>query len=396
MRILVVTPTYLPVLGGIESLIYEIFTRLQNQHEVRVLTPHLPSKLISQSGANDTYFDNELSVLRFHDLFSVAFPKLENVFGIFLPPISISYLVSVVKQVKDFKPNIINMYCIVPGGLALMAIKILTKIPVILSLPSRSDVLLDQNPQFRRHRHYFLSTLKYASLTIVPSQYTLGQHIGLIKHEVIPYGVDTKRFSPLVEGKNIRHALGISGDQIVLFSLQRLIKLKNIDFLFKVLRSLLDHHANATLVIGGKGPQEFYLKSLVKDMGLQTRVVFTGYIPEATLPEYFAMSDLFVFSSTSETFGIVFAQAMSSGKPIAAVNTTCLEQVIDNDSNGMLIDSFDPLAFSKRLIQLIKNKKTYENYAMNARKKAQQEYDWDHIAESHNKVFTRTAKKDLR
>jgi len=149
-------------------------------------------------------------------------------------------------------------------------------------------------------------------------------------------------------------------------------------------------------LIGGKGQEEQSLKSLAKKLGVYDNVLFTEYIPEKDTPKYFAMSDIFVFSSSNETFGIVISQAMASGKPIVSINSTAIPEVVDNGINGMLVESLNPKKFAAALIKLLSSKDVLKQYSENGRKKAVEKYDWDIIAHQYEEIFKNLVGMDMQ
>lgn len=393
MKILVVTPTFLPIIGGAETGIHEICKRLGKHHEVRILTPSPPEQISFQQGVEDTYFNEKnYEVCHFKDTFNLTKIRGQRLLGRLIPPFSISYIWSVFGQVKIFHPDIINFHYVIPSGLALIMVRMLTNIPVVLSLIGRTDVLKNENDYFKKHRIYFLTVLKFASSIISISQYTLGQFYKKILVKIIPYGVDTKRFSPKVNGEKVREKLGIDRNKIILFTLQRLVKVKRVDILIESLKYVLEVNKDVFLVIAGKGPEEQSLKALAKEMGVNNNVVFAKYVPEKDLPKYFAMSDIFIFSSSNETFGIVMSQAMASGKPIVSVNSTAIPEVVDNGKNGILTDSLDPKEITAAVIELLSDGDILEEYSKNSRNKAIEKYDWEIIAQQYEQVFKELAK----
>ncbi len=388
MNILVVTPTFLPIVGGAEIGIHEIFKRLGKLHEVRILTPTHTQRIYSQQGAEDIAFsEKNYEVHHFKDTFNLTEIWGQRIFGRLIPPLSISYIWAIFRQVRIFSPDIIIFHYAIPAGLALVMIRLITKIPVVLSLIGRTDVLKDDNLYFKKHRIYFLSILKFASCIISISQYTLGEFYGRIPVSVIPYGVDTKRFSPKANGEKVRESLGIDKNKVILFALQRLVKVKRVDILVKSFKYVLEVNKDAFLVIGGKGYEEQSLKVLAKKIGVYDNVIFTGYISEQDIPNYFAMADVFVFSSPNETFGIVIAQGMSSGKPIVSINSTAIPEVVDNGKNGLLVESLNPKEFAGAVIKLLCSKSLREKFSKHSRKKAVEKYDWDVIAQQYDQII---------
>lgn len=389
MRILVVTPTFLPIIGGAETGIYEIYKRLTGRHKIEILTPYLPVRDIKIQGASDlAYYDeNIFEVQRFYDLATLGKSKLKQLWMPFLPPVSFSYVASVLKAIARFKPDVVNMHYLFPGALALRAIRRFTNVPVLLSLVSRTDVLHGENVLYKWHPRFIKKTLSRASAITALTPYMMGSIGEEFNIGIIPYGVDVKRFSGAEQSADIRKRLDLSPDTKLLFTLQRLQKVKRVDFLVQSFSYLVEQGQNVALVIGGKGPEEENLKRQVDGLGIADRVSFTGYISEKALPEYFSTADLFLFSSASETFGIVLAQALAAGKPVVALDSTCVAEVIKHDYNGIILNVDYPARFASAVEELLDNEEKYAAFAANARATAVEKYNWDVISSRYEKLL---------
>lgn len=150
----------------------------------------------------------------------------------------------------------------------------------------------------------------------------------------VPSGIDLERFSRpdlALAGQKLRRQWGIGEDDIVLMSLGRLAKEKNIEEIIGFLKDLKD---NIRLVIVGGGPYQAVLESCVASKGLNDRVLFTGMVMPQEVPDYYHMGDVFVSASTSETQGLTYAEALASGLPCVCRKDGAIEGVIHNGVNG--------------------------------------------------------------
>jgi len=387
MKILVVTPTFLPVVGGAELGIFEIYQRLGKRHNVHILTPSLEKSRILEYAHKDVYFkEASFKVYRFDDkAYLDRIGQRQLYLKGLAPPFSLSYIMVVFRYISNFRPDIINFNYVFPGGLALILLRALTKIPVVLSLVGRTDVIGEQSSRFRRY--YFWRVVKSSSIVISNSSYYLRLPSNSVIERIIPYGVNINRFSPGIEGVEIRRKLAIAEDKIVLFTLQRLSSVKRVDILIRSLKYILEVNEDVVLVIGGKGPEEYSLKMLADKLNLSRNIIFAGYINEIDLPRYFAMADIFVFSSPSETFGIVLVQAMASGKPIVAMNYSAIPEVVDDYLTGLLVKSLQPKDFAEKVIELLNSPNLSEVISKNGRKKAVEKYNWDVIVQEYDQLF---------
>jgi len=149
---------------------------------------------------------------------------------------------------------------------------------------------------------------------------------------VIPTGVDTEHFNPNNDCTRLRDLYKLEGRKVVVH-IGRISFEKNIDIAVKALKELDD---NVVMMIVGKGPAKEDVKKVVKENGLDDRVIFTGFVPDAELPEYYAVADVAVSASKFETQGLSILEAMSSGVPVACVNERAFKDIVKDGENGFL------------------------------------------------------------
>lgn len=391
-KILVVTPTYFPIMGGAETGIYEIFRRMTTEHQVKILTPLADKNLTQNFGMEeDGFLFSEIEVLRYKDRLNLKrWPGHGRLKGA-IPPFSFSAIPAVLKLVKAYKPDVVNVFYPLPTGLAAVILEKIKKIPVVLSLVGR-DVPGPGIPRF--WGNYSRAVTRSISETIFISDYCRKALFGTDsgKYNIVPFGVDVDRFKPGIDGNGIRKSLNIPTDAKILFSLQRLDRWKRADVLIEAMRHLPEKK-KVFLVIGGKGPEKEHLEREAARSGLSSRIIFTGYIKEKELPLYYAMADIFVFHSIYETLGLVLLQALASGNPVVSVNSTAIPEVIDKNKNGLLVDPLNPEEFAQAIISLLENKETMKKFSIESRKKALREYDWARITAKYLEIFLRCIKK---
>ena len=387
MKILVLTPTFLPIIGGAEVGIFEIYQRLVSRHQVNILTPNIEDKIVNLYKAEDDYFGNfNFAVHRFNDYLN----KCPSVFKKLVYPFSISFVHLLYKYIKKVKPDIVNVHYAIPTGFAGVIAKKLTRMPVVLSLVGR-DIPTPTTPVYWKKYIKFIcnnvSEVIYISEFARESVYGKGSETK--PGHIIPYGVDIHRFNPQINVFELRGKLGIRKDARILFALQRLDRIKRVDLLIEGFKKIQQVKKDVVLIIGGKGREENALKVLAKKLNIQANVIFNGYIPETEIPQYFALADIFAFHSTYETFGVVLAQAMASGKPIVSVKSSAIPEVVDNGLNGLLVEPLNSEEFAAAILKLLDNKGLCEKLSQNAREKAVSEYSWTSIALRYEKVFER-------
>jgi len=107
------------------------------------------------------------------------------------------------------------------------------------------------------------------------------------------------------------------------------------------------------LVIAGDGDDRPRLEALAATLGLAGRVLFTGFVSEATLAELYARAAVFVMPSRGEGFGLVYLEAMRAGRPCVAARASAAAEIVADGETGLLVDPLDPDAIAGALGRLL-------------------------------------------
>ena len=381
MRILVLTPTFLPMVGGAETVLLEVYRRLAERHEVCLLTV--------DKGLPPSDLDHLINfqVVRYRDRFSFMKFRGHRLTGGIVPPFSLSAVSATCQIITDFHPDVLNAHYMASTGLATVVAQKRFGVPSVLTFTGR-DVPGPRIPWFWKYYErwvaHSVTEITYVSEYCRQAIYGPGARGRGI---TIFNGVDLERFNPHFDGLCIRQRLGLSADVPVLFAVQRLSPEKRVDIIVRAMPHVLREHPQIVFVIGGTGKSEPKLVSLVQQLGLKQSVRFTGYIPGADLPLYYAMCDIFVFHSTYETFGIVLAEAMAAGKPIVSVRSTAIPEVVTDGETGILVPSLDAQAIADKVIYLLDTPAERVRLGRNARAWAERHLDWNVIASQYEAVL---------
>jgi glycosyltransferase involved in cell wall biosynthesis len=169
---------------------------------------------------------------------------------------------------------------------------------------------------------------------------------------VLPTGLGDACYTP-GDGHRFRAAFGIAAERPIVLHVGRAAHEKNIDFLLRMLQPLKRAVPNVLMVIAGEGPALMHLKELAQRMGLKDSVQFVGYLERARgLPDCYAAGDVFVFSSRTETQGLVLLEAMAQGTPVVSNAEMGTRDVLAAD-RGARIMPLDEEAFAAAIVQVI-------------------------------------------
>lgn len=159
-------------------------------------------------------------------------------------------------------------------------------------------------------------------------------------------GVDTAAFKNL-EGAEIRRQF--EGKKL-LISVGRLAEEKNFATLLRAFAVM--ETENAMLVVIGGGDEKKRLERLALELGIGSRVIFTGVLPFAEVKKHLAAADLFCFASITETQGLVTLEAMAAGVPVVAVEASGTRDAVEDGVQGYLTEN-DPAALASAMDHLL-------------------------------------------
>jgi 1,2-diacylglycerol 3-alpha-glucosyltransferase len=154
--------------------------------------------------------------------------------------------------------------------------------------------------------------------------------------EEIPTGVNVSFFAA-GNGKRFRRDSHLPEDAPVIGHVGRLAPEKNLSYLAEAVSIFLEKAPKAHFLVIGDGPSQPEIKQIFADRHLEDRLHLTGEASGNRLRDAYSAMDLFVFSSKSETQGMVLVEAMAAGKPVVALDASGSREVIRDGENGRLL-----------------------------------------------------------
>lgn len=204
---------------------------------------------------------------------------------------------------------------------------------------------------------------------VVPSQPMLNvlRIYGIdTKASVIPTGLQDTSFAD-ADGLRFKQEHGIENSRPMLLYVGRVAYEKNIPFLFRMTKILAERYPNVLLVVAGEGPAERSLHQLTITLKIQDNVQFIGYLDRNTaLNDCYKSADVFVFSSKSETQGLVLLEAMAQGTPVVAIAELGTASILI-EGEGALIAPENEEIFADKVARLIENRQERDNLGKRAR-----------------------------
>ena len=183
--------------------------------------------------------------------------------------------------------------------------------------------------------------------------------------EIIPTGINIEEFKEKNgEITKFKNKYKISSNDKLLIFIGRIGKEKNIGLLIRTIKKV--KNKNVKLLIAGNGPYKTELLKLAKKVGVENKILFLGYLPRKEVIAAYKSSYIFIFSSKSETQGLVIAEAMTAGLPVIAVSDLAIADMVKDKKNGYLVKS-DVDEFAEKIDKLLKDKNLYKKMSKNSK-----------------------------
>ena len=371
MNILFITNNYKPYNGGVVSSIDAFSDQLKTLgHSVKIVT-------LDFTGTHAL----EHNVIRLYS--PIRFKYRQN--PIAVPLFIKKQLATIFEQEK---PDVIHTHH--PFILGPVA----TQLAKERSIP----VFFTHHSQYGQYAHYYAPVLPQLTRSIV--EHKVHSFCKSVDHIIAP----TDSIKRQLEAQQINTPLSVLASGILpifncqkkpektinkksfeLLTVSRFVPEKNITFLFDVMK-LLPEQFKLTLI--GFGPELDYLQeyALAHCTLNPERIRFIVKPPKTIIANYYKKADLFIFASTTETQGLVFAESMAAGTPVIAVKAPGAQDCIKDSYNGFLISTAQEMA--EKITLLASDQKRYQQFSEHAFTTAQ-EYQMEAVTKKLINLYNR-------
>jgi len=373
MKIGLFTDQYYPIISGVVTSIKMLYEGLEAMgHEVYIVTFHVADKGLSEQQRKE-----------------LEAKKIIHVRGVRYPFKAISdyrFALSYRKALKEIKAlNLDIMHVQTEFSIAKLAMKASAKfnIPIIHTLhTSYKDYIQYLFPHLDKRYHkqimhlekkWFTGPISEASeCEIVPTKKVIQDFelygVADQKVEIIPTGIEIQRFQAknanLEMINDIKRKYHILDTDFVFAYVGRTSKEKNIETLIEGFSlAFAGMHGVKFLLVGG-GPELDGIKQVAEEYGVTDQMIFTGLVPWDEVPQYYHIANIFMNASKSETQGLTYIEALSSGTPVIVQKDDVIEDVVEDGKNGFVFDSVDEL--KEKMLEAYNNQEVLIEMKKNA------------------------------
>jgi glycosyltransferase involved in cell wall biosynthesis len=347
MRILMISDVYFPRINGVSTSIQTFRRGLHAAgHETILIAPEYP-------GAPP---DRETAILRVPSRGVPRDPEDRAM--------KLGALRALRQEIERLEPDLVHIQTPFIAHYQGTALARALRVPVIETY----------HTYFEEYLHHYVPLMPRAVMRFVARRFTVSQcnvldslvvpsramEQALLDYgvrcplHIIPTGMEMERFAG-GDGQRFRAQLGIAPGQPVLVHVGRIAHEKNIEFLFRMFARVARSKPGAVFIVAGEGPALTSCKAYVRSLGIAKHVRFVGYLSrERELLDCYRSGDLFVFSSRTETQGLVLLEAMALGVPVVSTAHMGTADIV-NPQRGARVAPDDEAEFANIVVQLLQD-----------------------------------------
>lgn len=370
MRILIVNSEHPPVGGGAGNASANIAKELVKMGgEAAILTSRYKDFPI-ENQVEGVRIYRCLSLRRFEDRSS----PLEQL--LFL----LGGLTDGMRFIREWSPDVVITFFGIPSGPIGLAAKGLFGMPYVVSL--RGGDVPGFRPYDFKRMHRLLAPLirlvwKHAGCVVANSEglkELAGEFAPEIPIKVIPNGVNIELFSPRKRSWEYPELLFVG----------RIVYQKGLDLLIKALSML--RNLNWHLTIVGDGPYLSTIQDMAREMKINSRITFAGWVQKERIKDYYQKANIFVFPSRHEGMSNALLEAMAMGLPVIASDIAGNDELVVPERTGFLFEKNDLDGLTEGIRNLIEHPELKRRYGNQSRERISTQYTWNNTAREYLNV----------
>ncbi|HZX11890.1 MAG TPA: glycosyltransferase family 4 protein [Candidatus Nanoarchaeia archaeon] len=371
MNIGFITTYFYPVLGGAEANCYYLAKELAKRHEVHVFTS-------TQGNLPEEETIHQIHIHRSKELIRVGY------YGAFYP--------SLLKKILSYELDILHVqsFGFLWHDLCVLLKKAASSHTKLVITAHGPFMALASYPLWKRAVGSVVKILEY----LPNSFYDLVIQVNPSQRQwLLRYGFRTSKIRFLPNGVPVsalkRHPTmkDLAGRFIISY-IGRVQRYKGLNQVIHILPDLIRKNKKILFVIAGHPEDMHHLVNLSRSLSVGNNVLFLGTITEEDKYSLLATTNVFVFPSKWEAFGISMLEAMSQGCPVISTRTEGGAYLIEEGTNGFLFDYGNTQELKEKILLLMNNKKLATTISKNNAKKAKT-YTWEKISQDLEQLYLR-------
>jgi len=376
LNICILSVDFPPNIGGIAAHVYELARALRNLgNDVTLVT------------FRKTFFAPKEELLDGLHIIRIYLPRNT----VLLYPIFAAFeYFNVRRIVKTKRIDVLHSHYVFPDG---FVSRLHPGVPRVAT--EHTSGFLER---LERGRMLWLYRWVYAGMDhiIAPSDELAEavRSLGILEQKItfVPNGVDTEKFSPEVPAESIRRQYALAPDTRIVLCPRRLEPKNGVKYLIEAIPAVLQRCPDTGFfIVGGSYPDQLaLLQKRAHELGVLDHVTFTGSVPNADMPQWYAAADVVVLPSLKEATSIAGLEAMACGKPLVGTNVGGIPYLIDDGETGLLVEPKNHSQLADALIRVLTDDELRSEMGVRAREKAIRQFSWVRVAGTVQSIYERT------
>jgi L-malate glycosyltransferase len=309
------------------------------------------------------------------------------------------YALSLRRVIRVIKPDLIHAGPI--QNCAFLAV--LSGFRPVLAMSWGYDLVMeaDKNAWMRWVTRY---TLKRSAFFVSDANVSRDKAVSFgmnpEKTVIFPWGTDIEHFVPKKAEASKKKPVStnrkskiINHKSITLFCSRTWESIYGVDILAKAFVKVAMTNPNVDLILLGEGSQGAKIRKILMNGGLMDRVHFGGHVGQKDLPRWYHMADIYISPSHVDGSSVSLMEALASGLPCLVSDIPGNKEWIEDGVNGWLFRDGDADDLAEKILNAIKNRKSFKKISKAARKTAEQKADWKKnlgkLLEAYDKAISR-------
>ena len=360
-----------PTYGGSGVLATELGKSLALKgHEVHFITYQVPVRL-------NTLSEN----IHYHEVKPSSYPLFDY------SPYELVLASKIVDVVKYEKLDLLHVHYAIPhASAAYTAREILKKqgikIPFVTTLHGTDITLVGKDPSFEPVITFAINESN--AVTAVSNSlkqdtfenFDINRDIKVIYNFICPAKYE--------KDQPCQRSLFAEPGQKIITHISNFRPVKRVQDVIESF-AFIREEIDAVLVLVGEGPEKNRIELLARQLGVDKHVRYLGKIKD--VEQVLCLSDLFLLTSESESFGLAALEAMAAGVPVMSTNTGGLPEVNTHNETGFLNDVGDTKTMSENAIKTLRDEALYEKLSSGAKRRSK-DFEIDKIISQYEKIYT--------
>jgi len=376
MKIAMLVPYFFPHFGGTEKYVKDLSVEMISRgHEVTIISNNVPK----EAGAPKEEVMDGIKVKRLDPVsFQFNLKMLDGFDIVHTHCPAFGFTRAVRNRLKN-TPHIVTYHCDTTMSEKMFGVKMpkwvikgvesMTNAYARWILPKVDDIIN--------------TTESYASTSPVMKK---------LPHHAVPIGMHFELFDKSREMQNISEA---TRDRKQVLFLGRLAANKGIDYLVRAIPLVLKEVPDAKFMICGEGEEKPHVEEFIDSIGVRDHIKFMGKVNLDQMVELYSNSAMFVFPSINrlEAFGIVQLESMSCYTPVVASNIPGVNNVMDVNESGLLVEPRDVEGLAKAIVKILKDPELAKSMGQRGRQLVETKYNWKTIGDQIENIYKKAIER---